>query len=157
MLCKGKWLPHLVRTFRSFSYPHDISIFVRQLLGQHSTERHATLRSVRELTKNGCKLCQTNANLNTTNALDFFLFSTRPVERSAFHKRVQVEGNSNAVRYTNSSWLRRLVACLLPRRPGFDPGSVHVGFVVDKVALGQVFPRVLRFSPVNITPLVLHY
>ena len=38
------------------------------------------------------------------------------------------------------SWLRRLVAGLSPRRPGFDPGSVHVGFVVDKVALGQVFP-----------------
>jgi hypothetical protein len=27
-----------------------------------------------------------------------------------------------------------------------------VGFVVDKVALGQVFFRVLRFSPVNIIP-----
>jgi hypothetical protein len=26
------------------------------------------------------------------------------------------------------------------RSPGFDPGSVHMGFVVDKVALGQVFP-----------------
>jgi hypothetical protein len=38
-----------------------------------------------------------------------------------------------------------------------DPGSVHVGFVVDKVALGQVFPRVLRFSPVNSIPPVLHY
>jgi hypothetical protein len=38
-------------------------------------------------------------------------------------------------------WLRRLVAGLSPWRPGFDPGSVHVGFVVDKVALGQVFPR----------------
>jgi hypothetical protein len=25
------------------------------------------------------------------------------------------------------------------RRPGFDPGSVHVGFMVDKVALGEVF------------------
>jgi hypothetical protein len=25
------------------------------------------------------------------------------------------------------------------------------------VALGQVFPRVLRFSPVNFIPLVLHY
>jgi hypothetical protein len=37
-------------------------------------------------------------------------------------------------------WLRRLVAGLPPRRPGFDPGSVHVGFVVDKVALGQVLP-----------------
>jgi hypothetical protein len=36
-------------------------------------------------------------------------------------------------------WLRRLVAGLPPRRPGFDPGSVHVGFVVDKVAPGQVF------------------
>ena len=41
--------------------------------------------------------------------------------------------------------------------PGFDPGSVHVGFVLDKVALGQVFPRVLRFSPVNFIPPVLHY
>jgi hypothetical protein len=34
---------------------------------------------------------------------------------------------------------------------------VHVGFVVDKVALGQVFPRVLRFSLVNFIPPVLHY
>jgi hypothetical protein len=37
-----------------------------------------------------------------------------------------------------------------PRRPGFAPGSIHVGFVVDKVAVGQVFLRVLRFSPVII-------
>jgi hypothetical protein len=29
--------------------------------------------------------------------------------------------------------------------------SIHVGFVADKVALGQVFFRVLRFSPVNIS------
>jgi hypothetical protein len=36
-------------------------------------------------------------------------------------------------------WLRRLVADLSPR-------IVHMGFVVDKVALGQVFPRVLRCS-----------
>jgi hypothetical protein len=32
-----------------------------------------------------------------------------------------------------------------------------VGFVVDKVALGQGFPRVLQFSPVNFIPPVLHY
>jgi hypothetical protein len=37
-------------------------------------------------------------------------------------------------------WLRRLVSGLSPRRPGFDPGSVGVGFVVGKVVLGQVFP-----------------
>jgi hypothetical protein len=55
------------------------------------------------------------------------------------------------------SRLWRLAAALPPRRPGFDPGSVHVGFVVDKVALAQVFLRVLRFSPVNFIPPVLHY
>jgi hypothetical protein len=49
-------------------------------------------------------------------------------------------------------WLRSLVAALSPRRPGFAPGSIHVGFVVDKVAVGQVFLRVLRFSPVSIIP-----
>jgi hypothetical protein len=32
-----------------------------------------------------------------------------------------------------------------------------VGLVVDKVALGQGFPRLLRFSPVNFIPPVLHY
>jgi hypothetical protein len=51
---------------------------------------------------------------------------------------------------------RRLVAGLSPRRPGFSPGSVHVGFVVDKVAPGQGFLRVLRFSPVSFIPPVLH-
>jgi hypothetical protein len=54
-------------------------------------------------------------------------------------------------------WLRWLVAGLSPRRPGFHPGSVHVGFVVDNVALGQGFPRILWFSPVNFIPPVLHY
>jgi hypothetical protein len=44
--------------------------------------------------------------------------------------------------------LRRLVAGLSQRRPGFDPRAVDVGFVVDKVALGQVFLKELRFSPV---------
>ena len=44
-----------------------------------------------------------------------------------------------------------------PDRQKKNPGSVHVRFVVDKVALGQVFPRVLRFFPVNFIPPVLHY
>ena len=35
-------------------------------------------------------------------------------------------------------------------------GSVRVGFMVDKVALGQVSLRVLRFSPVDFIPPVLH-
>jgi hypothetical protein len=36
--------------------------------------------------------------------------------------------------------LRWLVTSLSLRRPGFPPGSVSVGFVVDKVALRQVLP-----------------
>jgi hypothetical protein len=32
------------------------------------------------------------------------------------------------------------------RRPGFDPTSDHVRFVVDKVALGQVFSEYFGFS-----------
>jgi hypothetical protein len=32
--------------------------------------------------------------------------------------------------------LKQLVTDFPPRRPGFEPRSGHVGFVVDKVALG---------------------
>jgi hypothetical protein len=42
-------------------------------------------------------------------------------------------------------YLRRLVAGVPQRRPGFDPRSGHVGFVVDKVALGQVFSEYFGF------------
>jgi hypothetical protein len=41
--------------------------------------------------------------------------------------------------------LRRLVAGLPPRQPRFEHWSGHVGFVVDKVALGQVFSEYFRF------------
>ena len=51
----------------------------------------------------------------------------------------------------------RAMAQAVSRRPLIDPESVHVGFLVNKVALGQVFLRVLRFSPVNFIPPVLHY
>jgi hypothetical protein len=45
-----------------------------------------------------------------------------------------------------------LVADFSPRRPRFAPQSIHMGFLVEKVALGQVFLRVFRFFPVNIIP-----
>jgi hypothetical protein len=49
-------------------------------------------------------------------------------------------------------WLRQLVTGLSPRIHRFTLGSVHAGFVVDKVALGQVSLRVLRFSPASVIP-----
>jgi hypothetical protein len=41
--------------------------------------------------------------------------------------------------------LRRLAAGFQPRWPGFDLRSCHAGFVVDKVALGQVFSEYFGF------------
>ena len=53
-------------------------------------------------------------------------------------------------------WLRRLVAGVSPQRPGFDPGSVRVRFIVDIVAQGTGCPprRLLGFSS-NIIPQML--
>jgi hypothetical protein len=42
-----------------------------------------------------------------------------------------------------------------PRRPGYKPRSVHVGFVVDKMALGQVFSEHFPL-PILIPPTVPH-
>jgi len=53
-------------------------------------------------------------------------------------------------------WLSRLVASLSPRRSGFNPRSVQVRFVVDRVVLGQVFLPVFRVSHLSIIPPVLH-
>jgi hypothetical protein len=41
--------------------------------------------------------------------------------------------------------LRRLVAVFPRWRPGLQPRSEHVGFVVDKSALGQVFSEYVGF------------
>jgi hypothetical protein len=37
-------------------------------------------------------------------------------------------------------WLRSLIAGISQRRPGFEPGSFHVGCVAERVALGQISP-----------------
>jgi hypothetical protein len=44
-------------------------------------------------------------------------------------------------------WVRWLVAGLLPSRLGFNPRAVHMRFVVDEVALGQVVLPLLWFPP----------
>jgi hypothetical protein len=45
--------------------------------------------------------------------------------------------------------LRQLVAGIPEWRPGFDSRSVHAGFVVDEMALGQVSPAILHSLPVS--------
>jgi hypothetical protein len=41
-------------------------------------------------------------------------------------------------------------------RRGLNPRSARVGFVVDKMALGQGFLRVFRISPVSIIQLMFY-
>jgi hypothetical protein len=60
---------------------------------------------------------------------------------------------------TLSGWamscLRRLVADQLLNRPSFKVWPVDVGFVEDRVALGQVFLWIIKILPV-IVPLMFH-
>ena len=53
-------------------------------------------------------------------------------------------------------WLRRSVVRLSLWSLGFDRRSVHVRFVVDRVAVGQVFLRLLPFYRMTIIPPTLH-
>jgi hypothetical protein len=53
--------------------------------------------------------------------------------------------------------LRRLVAGFPPLRPGFKPRSCYVRYMVDKVALGAGFLRVLRFPLPILIPLNAWY
>jgi hypothetical protein len=54
-------------------------------------------------------------------------------------------------------WLSRLVVGLSQRRSGFAPRSVHVGFVVNEVALEQVFLKHFLVLPCQYhSPVALH-
>ena len=50
----------------------------------------------------------------------------------------------------------QVIGRLSPLRSGFDPRSVHVKYVVDKVVLGQVPLPVLRVSLGRVVPPILH-
>jgi hypothetical protein len=55
--------------------------------------------------------------------------------------------NVNLLIFTSMYIGHKLLICTAfpPRRPGFETRSGHVGFVVDKVALGQVFSEYFGF------------
>jgi hypothetical protein len=59
------------------------------------------------------------------------------------------------VNYTSFK-LKLLVAGFSPRRPGFDGRLVNVRFLVDEVVMGIGFFRVLRVSPGDMVPPMVH-
>jgi hypothetical protein len=73
---------------------------------------------------------------NTSHHLQHYI----PIKLTGYQCLKSVMGD-----YTTVRWLRRLLVSLSPLRPRFMSGSVIMGFVVDKVTLGQVSLQV-QFS-----------
>jgi len=55
------------------------------------------------------------------------------------HTSITIKGNKEFPERKARSWVRRLLHGLSPRSSGFSTRPVHVGSVVDEVALGQTF------------------
>jgi hypothetical protein len=53
-------------------------------------------------------------------------------------------------------WPMRLATSVSPPRHEFNHRPIHVGFVVDKGAMGQFFSQSALVSSVEITPVILH-
>jgi hypothetical protein len=80
--------------------------------------------------------------LPISNVFDYDVSFT-PVQISRFQNKPQVLHRAMA---------QAVSPGLSQRRPGFEPESVHLRFMEEKVALVQVFLGVLRFSTVSIIP-----
>jgi hypothetical protein len=68
-----------------------------------------------------------------------------------------INPNSKRSLHMAAPWLKRLVAGFPYRRPRFEPGSGQVGFVVGKVALGQVFSEYFGFPCQSSFHQILHH
>ena len=71
------------------------------------------------------------------------------------------KSKNNTVSSNETSFsMQREIPCndsdLSWRKPGFDPIPVSVGLMVDRLAMGQIFLRVLRFSLPSTIPLMSH-
>jgi hypothetical protein len=90
-----------------------------------------------------------SANLQSTN---FYTIT------STYHPGLVQQATSRRSTKSPTAQIKNkiLVADFPPRRPGFKPGSSNVGFVVDKVALEQVFSEYLSFTCQSSFHLLLH-
>ena len=76
--------------------------------------------------------------------------------KTIFLKNIYHLWRLNWIFVYNLDEFRCTVVGLPPQRPGFDPESIHLEFVVREEALGQFPLWVLRISPVSIFPPLLY-
>jgi hypothetical protein len=70
--------------------------------------------------------------------------------------QIWLKSNRSNGHYIGRAIAKAVSRWLPPRRPGFDPRSDHVGFVVDKVTLGQVFSEYFGFPCQSSIYQILH-
>jgi hypothetical protein len=80
--------------------------------------------------------------MNSRRFIAFYIVLTEEIVQNFLQTLYPYKEQST---YKAAPLLKRLVAGFPPRRSGFKPGSSHVGFVVDKVTLGQVFSEYFGF------------
>jgi hypothetical protein len=69
------------------------------------------------------------------------------------HENLQVQ----TLKYLLDCALAQSVTRFSPQRPGFNPRSVSIGFVVNKLTLGQALLRVPLFPSVSVIPSIVHF
>jgi hypothetical protein len=74
------------------------------------------------------------------------------VSEAVFTERYELHLQINFVAYVRA----KSVIGLSPHKPGYNPGSGHVGFLADEMEVEQIFRPVLRSSPASTTPPMLH-
>jgi hypothetical protein len=116
------------------------------------TEYYVSLSTSVVITK-GCNIIVKSQELIATTVY-LTLYTRCPINPSRY-KRVRLHltpmTNRSAPNKPNNeacALARRLSASLSPRRSGLDPSQVHVGLLMDKVAVGQ--------APLSITPPIPH-
>jgi hypothetical protein len=69
------------------------------------------------------------------------------------HENLQVQ----MLKYLLDCALAQAVTRFSLQRPGFNPSSVSIGFVVNKLALRQSLNRVTLFHSVSVIPSIIHF
>jgi len=61
------------------------------------------------------------------------------------------------LKYLLDCAVTQAVSRFLPQRPRFNPRSISIGFMMNKLTLGQAHFRVALFLSVSVIPSIVHF